>query len=70
MVQLMPKDSALVHCVRAYARYRMMIGLHCMTEERIARLKRYIADYKTLCSVSDSVFRHLLHLSANLFRSV
>jgi hypothetical protein len=53
MVQLMPKDSALVHCIRAYARYRMMIGLHCMTEERIERLKRYIVDYKKYCLVGD-----------------
>ena len=47
----MPKDSVLVRCIRAYARYRIMIGLHCMTEDRLERLKGYISSYKNICSV-------------------
>jgi hypothetical protein len=32
----------------------MMIGLHCMSESRIARLKLYITDYQKWCTVRGS----------------
>ncbi|KAJ7640198.1 hypothetical protein B0H17DRAFT_1187201 [Mycena rosella] len=51
--QLLPKNSVLMHCIRAYAQYRLMIGLHCTTEERITRLRGYIKKYETFCSVSS-----------------
>ena len=65
LVQLLPKDSVLVRCIRAYARYRIMIGLHCMTEDRIDRLKQYIINYKDICTVSIlSVFA--VHTSTDI----
>ncbi|KAJ7814935.1 hypothetical protein B0H13DRAFT_2381356 [Mycena leptocephala] len=49
IVQLLPKNSALVHCIRAYQQYRLMTGLHCTTEERISGLKGYIKKYERFC---------------------
>ncbi|KAJ7768112.1 hypothetical protein DFH07DRAFT_1008731 [Mycena maculata] len=49
IVQLLPKKSNLVHCIRAYSQYRLMIGLHCTTEERIGRLNGYIKKYERFC---------------------
>ncbi|KAG1844256.1 hypothetical protein C8R48DRAFT_780313 [Suillus tomentosus] len=49
IVQLLPRDSALVKCLCAYARYRMMIQMHCMTEDRIQRLRSYIKTYMNSC---------------------
>jgi len=51
IVQLLPAGSPLVHCIRAYVRYRMMIGMHCMTEERLQRLRNMITTYKKCCDV-------------------
>ncbi|KAI0313191.1 hypothetical protein OF83DRAFT_1065930, partial [Amylostereum chailletii] len=45
-VNLLPRNSPLVLCIRAYARFRMMVGLHCMTSSRLARLKAYMAEYE------------------------
>ena len=58
----MPKDSVLVRCIHAYARYRIMIGLHCMTKDRLDRLKRYISTYKDICSVSVRFLSNVCHL--------
>ncbi|KAJ7209303.1 hypothetical protein GGX14DRAFT_535100 [Mycena pura] len=49
IVQLLPHDDPLVHCIRAYQRYRVMVGMHCMPESRLARLKTFIADYEYWC---------------------
>ncbi|KAF7331235.1 hypothetical protein MKEN_00000400 [Mycena kentingensis (nom. inval.)] len=49
IVQLLPKNDPLVHCIRAYQRYRVMVGMHCMPESRRERLKTFIADYEYWC---------------------
>ncbi|KII90328.1 hypothetical protein PLICRDRAFT_107314, partial [Plicaturopsis crispa FD-325 SS-3] len=46
LVQILPRNSPLIHCIRAYARYRMMVGLHCMSESRLKRLEKYLAAYE------------------------
>ncbi|KAJ7082343.1 hypothetical protein C8R43DRAFT_1092786 [Mycena crocata] len=50
IVQLLPKNSTLVHYIRAYMKYCLRIGIHCTTEERITRLNGYIKNYEKLCS--------------------
>ncbi|KAJ7347355.1 hypothetical protein DFH08DRAFT_914503 [Mycena albidolilacea] len=49
IVQLLPPDSSLVHCIRSYQLYRFMIGLECITENQILRLRKYMATYERYC---------------------
>ncbi|KAJ7718510.1 hypothetical protein B0H14DRAFT_3170816 [Mycena olivaceomarginata] len=49
IVQLLPPDSSLVHCIRSYQLYRFMIGLECITENQILRLRKYMATYEMYC---------------------
>ncbi|KAJ7892470.1 hypothetical protein B0H14DRAFT_2560177 [Mycena olivaceomarginata] len=51
IVQLLPADSALVHCIRIYQLYRFLIGLECITEDMIARLRKYMAKYEKYCKL-------------------
>jgi hypothetical protein len=51
VVQLLPRNSPLVQCIRAYAQTRMMIGLHCISELQISRLRVYIKKYQDFCTV-------------------
>lgn len=67
IVQLLPRDSPLVHCIRAYSRYRTMVGMHCMSESRIQKLETYITDYKRWCTVSCSC-QQLIFINCFLFR--
>ena len=34
-MQLLPKNSIFIKCIQAYQRYRLMIGLNCMSERRL-----------------------------------
>jgi len=52
VVDLLPKNSSLVHCIRAYIHYRILVGLHCMTDERIKKLENAILVYQKCCAVS------------------
>ncbi|KAJ6589204.1 hypothetical protein B0H19DRAFT_1103276 [Mycena capillaripes] len=49
IVQLLPKDSPWVHAIRAHIRYRMMLGLHCITDEQIERKEKYQLRYGKWC---------------------
>ncbi|KAJ7696268.1 hypothetical protein B0H17DRAFT_929612 [Mycena rosella] len=51
IVQLLPRNSVLVHCIRAYTQCRMMVGLRCTTDERNTRLHGYIKKYEKFCSL-------------------
>ncbi|KAJ6550186.1 hypothetical protein B0H19DRAFT_1298710 [Mycena capillaripes] len=51
IVQILPSDSALVHCIRFYQLYRFLIGLECITEDMIARLRKYMAKYEKYCKL-------------------
>ncbi|KAJ7899708.1 hypothetical protein B0H13DRAFT_2234203 [Mycena leptocephala] len=54
IVQLFPSNNSLVHCIRAYERYRIMVGMHCMPESRMQRLDAFIENYENWASrVSD-----------------
>ncbi|KAJ7769544.1 hypothetical protein B0H14DRAFT_3116658 [Mycena olivaceomarginata] len=46
IVQLFPPDNVLVHCIRAFQRYRLMVGMYCMPERRLKRLDTMIEDYE------------------------
>ena len=46
IVQLLPKNSIFIKCIRAYQCYRLMIGLNCMSERRLQRLSDIIERYK------------------------
>jgi len=52
VVDFLPKDSVLVHCIRAYLRFRILVGLRCMTESRLERLRQAISVYQKCCAVS------------------
>jgi len=54
IMQLLPRNSSLIHCIRAYQCYRLMIGLRCMTDRRLKQLKKFIKDYEKYCSVSKT----------------
>jgi len=51
IVQLLPANLPLIHCIRAYVWYCMMIGMHCMTEERLQWLQKMVSTYKKCCDV-------------------
>ncbi|KAJ6461166.1 hypothetical protein C8R47DRAFT_993682 [Mycena vitilis] len=46
VVQLLPGNSALVHCIRAHLCLRMITGMDCMPVSRLERLKKFIFDYE------------------------
>ncbi|PPQ87069.1 hypothetical protein CVT25_000049 [Psilocybe cyanescens] len=46
IVQLLPRNSIFVKCIRTYQRYRLMIGLTCMSERRLQRLSGIIEKYQ------------------------
>lgn len=51
IVQLLPRNSSLVHAIRAHLCFRMIMGLHCVSDEQIARKEKYQVDYGSWCSV-------------------
>jgi hypothetical protein len=51
VVQLLGKNDPLLHALRQYARCRIMIGMACMTEDRLERLEKYVQSYGDLCIV-------------------
>ncbi|THU98550.1 hypothetical protein K435DRAFT_818849 [Dendrothele bispora CBS 962.96] len=51
LVQLLPKNSSLLHCIRSYARIRMMVDLDCISEDDLSRLEGYIARYQHFCEL-------------------
>ncbi|KAJ7053222.1 hypothetical protein C8F01DRAFT_1065057 [Mycena amicta] len=52
IVQLLPNNSPWIHVIRAHIRYRMILGLHCITDEQIARKEKYTAEYEKWCKAS------------------
>jgi len=52
IVDFLPKNSALVHCIRAYLSYRILVGLTCMTQSRLEHLRIALQDYQKYCAVS------------------
>ncbi|KAF8994667.1 hypothetical protein BDQ17DRAFT_1392381 [Cyathus striatus] len=56
IVQLLPRNSPLIHCIRAYQQYRVMIGLRCMTDQHLGHLKEIIKDYENYCNEISSLY--------------
>ncbi|KAJ7686915.1 hypothetical protein B0H17DRAFT_984801 [Mycena rosella] len=50
IVQILPSNNPLVHCIRAYQRYRLMAGMYCMPARRLERLNEFIKDYEHWCT--------------------
>jgi len=55
IVDFLPRNSALVHCIRAYVMYRILVGLTCMTEGRLEHLQTALKNYQKYCTVSSLV---------------
>ncbi|KAJ7019138.1 hypothetical protein C8F04DRAFT_1198019 [Mycena alexandri] len=49
MARLLPKDSPLVHAIRAHLLTRMMMGLHCISDEQLERKDAYQEQYGKYC---------------------
>ncbi|KAJ7639763.1 hypothetical protein DFH06DRAFT_1271790 [Mycena polygramma] len=49
VVQLLPKDSPFIHAIRAHLLTRMMMGLHCISEDQIKRKDTYQQEYGKQC---------------------
>jgi hypothetical protein len=67
----MGKKNSLVLALRAFLRYRTMVGLTTLTESRLKRLKKYINDYQK-ASLVCSTFSNDPHLiyCVRLFRVI
>ncbi len=57
VVPLLPPGSSLVHCLRAYVKFRILVGMTTLTESRKEILTTVIAEYDKACSVGE-----LLHV--------
>ncbi|KAJ7306665.1 hypothetical protein DFH08DRAFT_516164 [Mycena albidolilacea] len=54
IVQILPRNNPLVHCIRAAEQVRIMTGMTCMPVSRIDRLRTFIKAYEHWSSrVSD-----------------
>lgn len=51
IAQSIEKGSSLVACIRAYGLYHMMIGMHCMSDSRLERSRKYKSEYKKAAAV-------------------
>ncbi|KAF8142215.1 hypothetical protein K438DRAFT_2114720 [Mycena galopus ATCC 62051] len=51
IVELFPPNNSLVHCIRAYQCYRIMVGMGCMPERRLQQLDVCIQNYEYWCSM-------------------
>lgn len=60
IAQSIEKGSSLVACIRAYSLYRMMVGMHCMSDSRLERNRKYKTEYKKAAAVRSV-------LSTNIF---
>ena len=56
IVQLLPRNSIFINCIRTYQRYRLMIGLNCISERRLQRLLEIIERYKDDFLVRSSLY--------------
>ncbi|KAJ7591788.1 hypothetical protein C8J56DRAFT_1003241 [Mycena floridula] len=50
LVDVLPKNEPMLFCIRAYQKYRMMIGLSCHSSSRLDLLEhKLIPDYERRC---------------------
>ncbi|KAF8211914.1 hypothetical protein K438DRAFT_1805609 [Mycena galopus ATCC 62051] len=49
VVQLLPKDSTLIHAIHAHLLMRMMMGLHCISDDQLKHKDSYQEEYGKQC---------------------
>ncbi|KAJ6578565.1 hypothetical protein B0H19DRAFT_931247 [Mycena capillaripes] len=49
LVHLLPAKSALVNALRALQQFRMLVGVHCSSESRLALLNTFVREYEIAC---------------------
>ena len=65
VVDLVPKNSSLVQCIRAYIRYRILVGLHCMRDGQIKHVEMAILIYQKCCAVRPLGLFQLVFLATH-----
>ncbi|KAJ7125530.1 hypothetical protein C8R43DRAFT_1146762, partial [Mycena crocata] len=56
VVQYLPRNSPFVHAIRAHLLTRMMMGLHCISEDQIKRKDAYQEEYQKHCQANVLIF--------------
>ncbi|KAF8577038.1 hypothetical protein K439DRAFT_1622385 [Ramaria rubella] len=56
ILKLLPADSPMIHCIRAYACFRIFAGLHVITEQQIERMKGHLKTYEYRCSEIHAMY--------------
>ncbi|KAJ7146207.1 hypothetical protein C8R44DRAFT_897736 [Mycena epipterygia] len=60
LVHLLPANSALVNALRALQQFRMLVGVHCSSQSRLALLNTFVREYEIACrGVHDKDFNFL-----------
>ncbi|TFY63623.1 hypothetical protein EVG20_g6237 [Dentipellis fragilis] len=49
IVGILPRGDPLIHCIRAYSRFRMYASLQCMSDGRIVSLRKAMLVYGSFC---------------------
>ncbi|KAJ7203003.1 hypothetical protein GGX14DRAFT_570267 [Mycena pura] len=45
-----------IHLIRAHMQFRMIMGLHCITDDQIARKEKYAVEYEKWCTGAPTVY--------------
>ncbi|KAF8575048.1 hypothetical protein K439DRAFT_1623878 [Ramaria rubella] len=56
VLKLLPTSSPFVHCIQAHANFRMLAGLHAITELQIQRIKGYLESYGYWCEKLSDLY--------------
>ncbi|KAF8514399.1 hypothetical protein JB92DRAFT_3115676 [Gautieria morchelliformis] len=56
IVQLLPANSPLIHCLRAYACIRLIAGLHMISELQLNKLQEYLQEYEDYCKEVQELY--------------
>jgi hypothetical protein len=51
LCNILGEDNPLVHCIRAYQQYCIMVSMKVMTTDRLERLRHYMLTYEHYCKV-------------------
>ncbi|KAJ6548779.1 hypothetical protein B0H19DRAFT_1299816 [Mycena capillaripes] len=49
LVHLLPANSPLVNALRALQQFRMLVGIHCLSQSRLALLDAFVREYEIAC---------------------
>ncbi|KAF8584594.1 hypothetical protein K439DRAFT_1646883 [Ramaria rubella] len=56
IVQLLPTNSPLVHCLCLFACIHMIAGLHRVTEHYLDKLQEYLKEYEDACMKVENIY--------------